>query len=59
MKACKNCRRLVEESICPVCKSGDLSTRWSGMAIIIDPANSEVAKKLEITEKGDYALIVK
>ena len=58
-KACKNCRRLTEESVCPLCNSHDLSTRWSGLVIIIDPANSEIAKKLDIKAPGEYALRVK
>ncbi|MFH1450862.1 MAG: transcription elongation factor subunit Spt4 [archaeon] len=57
-KACKNCRKITEESVCPVCNSADLSTRWRGLAVIINPEKSEVAKKLEINQKGEYALIV-
>jgi len=57
-KACRKCRFITTESICPVCKSEELSNRFSGVAVIFDPANSEIAKKLEITQKGEYALIV-
>lgn len=57
-KACRACRFLSEQHICPICKGVDFSTRWSGLAVIIDPENSEVAKKLGIIEKGEYALIV-
>ncbi len=56
--ACKKCRRLTEANVCPVCGSTEFSNRWSGLAIIIDPEHSEVAKKLGITQKGEYALIV-
>ena len=57
-KACKRCRYITTEPICPVCKSEELSNRFSGAVIIFDPENSEVAKKLEIKQKGEYALIV-
>ncbi|HIK00535.1 TPA: DNA-directed RNA polymerase subunit E'' [archaeon] len=57
-KACKKCRFITSESICPVCKSEELSGRFSGVVIIFDPENSEIAKKLTIKQKGEYALIV-
>lgn len=57
-KACRKCRFITTESLCPVCKSEELSNRFSGVVIIFDPSNSEIAKKLEITQKGEYALIV-
>lgn len=57
-KACKNCRFLTEENVCPICKGTDLSARWRGLAVIINPEKSEIAKKLEIKDKGEYALIV-
>ncbi len=57
-KACKKCRRLTKKNVCPACGSVEFSKRWSGLAIILDPSNSKVADKLEITEKGEYALIV-
>lgn len=57
-KACKSCKRLTNEKMCPACGEVDFSNRWSGLAIIINPENSKVADKLNITEKGEYALIV-
>jgi len=57
-KACKSCRRITEQHECPVCQSTELSTRWRGLAVIIDPGKSQIAKKLEIDQKGEYALIV-
>ena len=57
-KACTKCRFITSDSICPVCKSEELSTRFSGVVIIFDPESSEIAKKLEIKQKGEYALIV-
>lgn len=56
-QVCRNCRRFTSEKVCPVCKSTNLSTSWKGMVIILD-ASSEVAKNLNITEPGKYALFV-
>jgi DNA-directed RNA polymerase subunit E" len=56
-KACKNCQKLTEENVCPVCGSTELSNRWTGLVIIIN-TESEIAKKLNITVPGEYALKV-
>jgi len=56
-QACRNCRRFTTEKVCPVCKSTNLSTSWKGMIIIVD-TESEMAKMLQITEPGKYALFV-
>ncbi|MDP7282462.1 MAG: transcription elongation factor subunit Spt4 [Candidatus Undinarchaeales archaeon] len=57
-KACKSCRFISEGQVCPICQGTELSARWRGLAVIINPEKSEVAKKLEINQKGEYALIV-
>lgn len=58
-KVCRNCHRIVEKDVCPTCKTSSFSEDWSGYVIIIDPSNSEIAKKLNITEPGRYALRVR
>lgn len=55
---CRNCRRFTTEKECVICKSKDLSASWKGLAIIIDPSESEIAKNLNITTPGKYALFV-
>lgn len=55
--ACKICKRLVEGSECPVCKSKNLTKNWKGVVIIFDP-NSEVARKTGHQVPGKYALHV-
>ncbi|MBI2543139.1 MAG: hypothetical protein HYW24_03065 [Candidatus Aenigmarchaeota archaeon] len=57
LQVCRNCRRFTTDKSCPVCKSTNLSTSWKGLVVIMD-ANSEVAKTLNITEAGRYALYV-
>lgn len=59
MKACKNCKYIVSvEKVCPKC-NGELSEKFSGMIIILDPERSEVAKLAEINTIGSYAVKVK
>lgn len=57
-KACTHCSLLSEKELCPVCKN-PTSQNWSGLLIVIDPENSDVAKELGITVPGEYALRVK
>ena len=56
--ACRKCRALTTERVCPVCGSTDLSENWSGMIIIVDPERSEVAKVIGAKVRGKYALSV-
>jgi len=39
--------------------SNTLTTDWMGYVIIIDPEKSEIAKKMNITKEGKYALRVR
>ncbi len=55
-KACKQCHRVVEGNLCPVCKDSQLTTSWKGFIVIADPERSELAKKLGIKIPGKYAL---
>ena len=57
-KACKRCRYITTEAVCPICKSEELSNRFSGVLIVFNPEKSDIAKKLDIKTKGEYALIV-
>lgn len=60
MKACRECKRLVEESnACPACESEELSERFSGLLIVLDPEKSEIAKIAEVKAPGRYAVNVK
>jgi RNA polymerase subunit RPABC4/transcription elongation factor Spt4 len=56
-QVCRNCRRFTKEKVCSVCKSTNLSTSWKGIVIIIN-TEGEIAKTLEISEPGKYALYV-
>jgi len=58
-KACPTCRLITRESLCPKCKTSSLSDDFGGLAIIFDPIDSVIAKAMNITEKGRYALKVR
>jgi DNA-directed RNA polymerase subunit E" len=58
-KACRKCKFISNGPACPNCGSTDLSDDWSGLIVIIDPAASEVAKKMGITKAGRYAIRVR
>jgi DNA-directed RNA polymerase subunit E" len=55
-KCCKKCKIFVDGNTCPICKGGLFSTNWQGRIYIHDPLKSEIAKKIGITMKGEYAL---
>lgn len=55
--ACKNCKLIiVQGSVCPLCGSTTLTTKWSGHVVILNVEKSEVAKKLAIKVNGTYAI---
>ena len=60
MKACKECRYIIHtpDKTCPKC-GGELSEKFSGMVLVLDPEKSEIAKLLELNAAGTYAIRVK
>ncbi len=58
-KVCKKCRLFVEGNECPLCKGNNFSASWQGRINIIDANKSEIAKKIGIVSKGEYALKVR
>jgi DNA-directed RNA polymerase subunit E" len=58
-KACTNCHFLTRENVCSKCKGTSFSDDFSGLIIVFDPDNSEVAKAMNIKEKGRFALRVR
>ena len=56
-KACRTCRFIVEEGDkCPSCGSKELTEVSKGRVVILNPEKSEVAKKLNIKQKGNFAI---
>jgi DNA-directed RNA polymerase subunit E" len=57
-QACKTCKKLVTGDKCPLHPGAKLVENWKGQIIVLDPANSELAKRMKITDKGEYAIRV-
>ena len=55
-RACKVCNRIFEGDKCPNCGSKEFTDSFKGKTIILNPEKSEVAKKLNIKEKGSFAI---
>jgi len=59
VRACRNCKNISDEAVCPVCKGTEFSDDYSGLLIVLDPENSLLAEKLNTTEEGAYALKIR
>lgn len=59
VRVCRECHRVVEGESCVICGTTNLSEDWAGYVVIIDPEHSEIAKKMNITMAGQYALKVR
>ncbi len=58
-KACRQCHVVTVGTLCPKCKTATLSDDYSGVVIIIDPEQSEIAKVMGLKDRGRYALRVR
>ncbi len=56
-RACRNCKRILKGTTCPVCKTSNITTSFQGTVVIFD-VNSEIAKKMGVTAPGKYAIKV-
>jgi DNA-directed RNA polymerase subunit E" len=56
--ACKKCKAVTTGKVCPVCKSTDLTTNWSGIVVVFDPIKSQIAATLDISVPHKYAVKV-
>lgn len=55
-KACKICKKIFEGEKCPGCGSKEHTDSYKGRTVILNPDKSEIAKKLNIKEKGNFAI---
>lgn len=58
-KVCKKCRLFVEGNTCPICSSSNFTTSWQGRVYVVDAARSDIAQKVGITIKGEYAIKIR
>jgi len=59
MRACRHCKNINDETVCPVCKNTEFSDDYSGLLVVVDPENSILAEKLDTKEQGNYALKIR
>ncbi len=58
-RACRKCRIITDKKECPICGETSLSTEFTGIVIILDAENSEIAKTMGVKKPGKYALRVR
>lgn len=57
-KVCSKCKIFVEGSECPICKGNQFVSNWKGRIYIFDSKRSQIAQKIKIPIKGEYAIKV-
>ncbi|MEK6898432.1 MAG: transcription elongation factor subunit Spt4 [Nanoarchaeota archaeon] len=55
-KACRNCNRIYEGERCPNCESKESVESFKGRMVVFNPEKSEIAKKLNVKGKGNFAI---
>lgn len=56
-RACKLCKTIYEgREKCPKCDSKEYTETIKGRMILIDPEKSEIAPKIGLKEKGEFAI---
>ncbi|HKL24209.1 MAG TPA: transcription elongation factor subunit Spt4 [Candidatus Nanoarchaeia archaeon] len=56
-KACKICNAIfVEGKACPKCDSKEYTETFKGKVEILNPEESAIAQKLNIKDKGEFAI---
>ena len=59
MRACRTCKNISEETICPICKGTEFSDDYSGLLVVLNAENSLLAEKLDTNQAGVYALKIR
>jgi len=55
-KACKICNKIYEGDKCPECGSKESTENFKGRVFVLNTEKSEIAKKLNIKQKGNFAI---
>jgi|TARA_Y100000310_G_scaffold127024_1_gene126037 RNA polymerase subunit RPABC4/transcription elongation factor Spt4 len=55
-KACRVCNKIYEGDKCVSCGSKESTESFKGRVVVLNPETSEIAKKLSIKEKGNFAI---
>ncbi len=55
-KACKICNTIYEGDKCPKCGSKESTESIKGKIVVLDPEKSEIARNLNLKDKGNFAI---
>jgi len=56
-KACKICNTIYETGDkCPKCDAKESTDSFKGRIVVLNPEKSEIAKKINIKSKGNFAI---
>jgi len=55
-KACKICKTIFEGEKCTNCESKELTDTFKGRVIVLNPEKSLIAEKLNLKQKGEFAI---
>ena len=55
-KACKICKTIHNEDKCPKCDSKEFTDSYKGKIYVLDSEKSEIAKKINLTSNGKFAI---
>lgn len=55
-KACKICNTIYEGDKCPNCESKESTESFKGRIEVLNPEKSEIAQKLNLKNKGNFAI---
>jgi DNA-directed RNA polymerase subunit E" len=55
-RACKICSTIHEEEQCPTCGSKEFTENFKGRIVVFDAEKSEIAPKLNLKDKGNFAI---
>jgi DNA-directed RNA polymerase subunit E" len=55
-KACKICNTIYEGEKCPKCDSKEATENFKGRIVLLNPEKSEIAPKLKLKDKGNFAI---
>lgn len=56
-RACKICNTIFEQGEkCSKCESKETTESFKGRIAVLNPEKSEIAKKLKLKEKGNFAI---
>lgn len=56
-KACRICNTIYDDGDkCPACEAKESTDSFKGRVVVMNPEKSEIAQKLNIKQKGNFAI---